>query len=56
MRVIESASALSLGTFATLLVEVAIRLDYLVDAVVELSELARFKEPKKVRTNVVIVH
>lgn len=44
VRVLESASALSLGTFATLLVEVAMRLDYLAEAVEELGELARFPQ------------
>lgn len=42
VRVLESASALSLGTFATLLMEVALRLDYVVEAVEELGELANF--------------
>lgn len=46
VRVLESASALSLGTFATLLMEVALRLDYLVEAVEELGELANFAEVK----------
>lgn len=44
VRVLESASALSLGTFATLLMEVALRLDYVVDAVEELGELANFTD------------
>ncbi|KAH7420539.1 hypothetical protein KP509_13G011600 [Ceratopteris richardii] len=43
VRVLESASALSLGTFATLLMEVALRLDYVVEAVDELSDMAKFK-------------
>lgn len=51
VRVLESASALSLGTFATLLVEVALRLDYLVDAVEELGELGGFKEVAKEQKN-----
>eukprot|EP00250_Pteridium_aquilinum_P012196 c20561_g1_i1 orf=830-2581(+) len=47
VRVLESASALSLGTFATLLMEVALRLDYVVEAVGELSDLAKFKKPEE---------
>lgn len=47
VRVIESASALSLGTFATLLMEVALRLDYVVEAVEELGQLANFKDAKE---------
>ncbi|MCO5603548.1 hypothetical protein L7F22_057699 [Adiantum nelumboides] len=43
VRVLESASALSLGTFATLLMEVALRLDYVVEVVDELADLAKFK-------------
>ncbi|MCO5594816.1 hypothetical protein L7F22_048850 [Adiantum nelumboides] len=50
VRVLESASALSLGTFATLLVEVALRLDYLVEAVDELGTLAGFKDLAKEQT------
>ncbi|KAH7298626.1 hypothetical protein KP509_25G051800 [Ceratopteris richardii] len=46
VRVLESASALSLGTFATLLMEVALRLDYVVEAVEELGNLANFKHPQ----------
>ncbi|KAH7443286.1 hypothetical protein KP509_02G028600 [Ceratopteris richardii] len=46
VRVLESASALSLGTFATLLMEVALRLDYVVEAVEELGRLANFKDPE----------
>jgi hypothetical protein len=57
VRVLESTSALSLGTFATLLVEVAVRLDYLLEAVVELGELAHFKDPQQHgHPNAVIVH
>ena len=55
VRVLESASALSLGTFATLLVEVAFRLEYVVEAVVELGELANFKELRNDRTQVSII-
>lgn len=43
VRVLESASALSLGTFATLLMEVALRLDYVVEAVDELADLAEWR-------------
>lgn len=43
VRVLESSSVLSFGTFATLLMEVALRLDYVVDAVEELGTLAKFK-------------
>ncbi|KAH7443603.1 hypothetical protein KP509_02G041800 [Ceratopteris richardii] len=43
VRVLETASALSLGTFTTLLMEVALRLDYVVEAVDELSDMAKFK-------------
>ncbi|MCO5574839.1 hypothetical protein L7F22_028632 [Adiantum nelumboides] len=46
VRVLESASALSIGTFATLLMEVALRLDYVVEAVEELGKLANFKDPE----------
>lgn len=46
VRVLESASALSLGTFATLLMEVALRLDYVVEAVEELGVLANFNAEK----------
>lgn len=42
VKVLESAGALSLGTFATLLMEVALRLDYVVEAVEELAEVAKF--------------
>jgi hypothetical protein len=57
VRVLESTSALSLGTFATLLVEVAVRLDYLLEAVVELGELAHFKDPQHHgHPNAVTVH
>ncbi|KAI5083749.1 hypothetical protein GOP47_0003492, partial [Adiantum capillus-veneris] len=44
VRIVKSASALSLGTFATLLMEVALRLDYVVEAVQELGGLAGFTD------------
>ncbi|MBA0554080.1 hypothetical protein Golob_013208 [Gossypium lobatum] len=43
MRAVKSTAALSLTTFTSLLIEFVVRLDHLVEAVDELSKMAKFK-------------
>lgn len=43
MKALETTAALSLATFTSLLIEFVARLDHLVDAVDQLSRLAKFK-------------
>ncbi|XVF51395.1 hypothetical protein PTKIN_Ptkin04bG0181800 [Pterospermum kingtungense] len=43
MKALESTAALSLATFTSLIIEFVVRLDHLVEAVDELSKMAKFK-------------
>ncbi|KAK1377140.1 aluminum-activated malate transporter 9-like [Heracleum sosnowskyi] len=44
MKALESTTTLSLGTFTSLIIEFVARLDHLVEAVDELSKIAKFKD------------